>query len=160
VRAVIASRAATLALAALALAACGDNSGNGVSSKLCADFRTPAAGAPAAAPADAATPVDDCVRRWAYTLAGSRDGADVVAKSAVAACGGALTRWNQASLNDQPGGAGGAPAQTLSLDTGEPTTALAEHNAFAQRQALLYVIEARAAHCRPPRIANGRPVGT
>jgi hypothetical protein len=158
VRAVIASRAATLAFGALLLAACGNNGGNGVSSRLCADFRTAAAGG-AAAPADAATPVDDCVRRWAYALAGSPDGAELVAKSAVAACGAALTRWNQASLNEQAGGAG-APAQTLSLDTGEPTTALIEHNAFAQRQALLYVIEARAAHCRPPRIVNGRPAGT
>lgn len=159
-RAVIASRAATLALAAMALTACGDNGGYMVNSKLCADFKAPAGGAAAAAPTDAATPVDDCVRRWAYSLAGSRDEAEVVANAAVAACGAALTRWNQASVNQPAADAAGGPAQILSLDTGQPTNALAEHNAFAQRQALLYVIEARAGRCKPPRVANGRPVGT
>jgi hypothetical protein len=157
-RTLTASRAATLALAALALTACEDNAGTMVNSKLCPDFRAPAAGAPAAA-ADAAAPVDECVRRWAFSLAGSRDEAEVVANAAVAACGAALTRWNQASLNQQPQDSTGGPTQTLSLDTGQPTNALAEHNAFAQRQALLYVVEARAGHCRPPPVVKGAPVG-
>ena len=160
-RPLTASRAAVLALAAMALSACEDNSGTVVNSKLCPDFKAPAAGAPAAVAAtDAASPVDECVRRWAFSLAGSRDEAEVVANAAVAACGGALTRWNQASLN-QPAQdpTTGAPTETLSLDTGQPTNALAEHNAFAQRQALLYVVEARAGHCRPPPVVKGVPAG-
>ncbi|HLZ82516.1 MAG TPA: hypothetical protein VKQ54_03045 [Caulobacteraceae bacterium] len=158
-RPLTASRAALLVLAALALAACEDNGGTMVNGKLCPDFKAPAPGAPAVA-ADAASPVDECVRRWAFSLAGSRDEAEVVANAAVAACGAAITRWNQASLN-QPvtDPTTGAPTQTLSLDTGQPTNALAEHNSFAQRQALLYVIEARAGHCRPPPFVKGAPVG-
>ncbi|HZZ33141.1 MAG TPA: hypothetical protein VFE10_14230, partial [Phenylobacterium sp.] len=128
-------------------------------SKLCPDFRAPAAGAPAV-PTDAATPVDECVKRWAFSLAGSRDDAEVVANAAVAACSAALTRWNQAGVN-QPGqqDSAGAPAQTFSLVTGQPTNALAEHNSFAQRQALLYVVEARAGRCRPPPVVKGVPTG-
>lgn len=157
-RAVIAARAATLALAAMALTACEDHGGTTANGKLCYDFRAPAA-ATAAAAADAAAPVDDCVRRWSYSLAPSRDEAEVVANAAVAACGPALTRWNQASLNEPAPDSTGAPSQTLSLDTGQPTNALAEHNAFAQRQALLYVVEARAGHCRPPPVVKGVPAG-
>jgi hypothetical protein len=157
-RPLTAPRAVTLALATLALAACEDHGGTMVNSKLCPDFRPPSAGAPPAA-TDAAAPVDECVRRWAFSLAGSRDEAEVVANAAVAACGAALTRWNQASLNQPAPDASGAPAQTLSLDTGQPTNALAEHNAFAQRQALLYVVEARAGRCRPPPMVKGVPAG-
>ena len=157
-RAVTAPRVVTLALAALALAGCEDQGGTVVNSKLCPDFRAPAAGAPPVA-TDAAAPVDECVRRWAFSLAGSRDEAEVVANAAVAACGAALTRWNQASLNQPAPDATGAAAQTLSLDTGQPTNALAEHNGFAQRQALLYVVEARAGHCRPPPVVKGVPAG-
>ncbi|MDB5481441.1 MAG: hypothetical protein JWO83_2494 [Caulobacteraceae bacterium] len=158
-RALIASRAATLALAALALTACENNGGTMVNSKLCPDFKAPAAGAPAVVATDAAAPVDECVRRWAFSLAGSRDEAEVVANAAVAACGAALTRWNQASLTQPTQDSTGGPTQILSLDTGQPTNALAEHNAFAQRQALLYVVEARAGHCRPPPVVKGAPVG-
>jgi hypothetical protein len=157
-RALTASRAATLALAAMALTACEDHGGTMVNSRICPDFKAPVAGAPAVA-TDAAAPVDECVRRWAFSLAGSRDEAEVVANAAVAACGAVLTRWNQASLNQPAPDATGAPAVTLSLDTGQPTNALAEHNAFAQRQALLYVVTARAGHCRPPPVVKGAPAG-
>ena len=159
-RPLTAARTATVAvtaIAALALAACENNDGSMVNSKICADFRAqalPAVGA------DPATPVDNCVRRWAYSLAGARDTAEVVANAALAACGGALTRWNQASLNQAQQDSTGAPVTTLSIDTGQPTNALAEHNAFAQRQALLYVVEARAGRCRPPPVVKGVPVGT
>jgi hypothetical protein len=158
-RALMFSRLASLALAATALSACEDNGGSMVNSKLCYDFKPSAAGAAPVA-TDAATPVDDCVRRWAYSLAVSRDEAEVVANAAVAACGPALTRWNQASLNQTQQDSTGAPAETLSLDTGQPTNALAEHNGFAQRQALLYVVEARAGRCRPPPVTKGVPAGT
>jgi hypothetical protein len=161
VRALIGPGAVMLAAAAVALSACNDSGGGyAVNGRLCPDFRVHAAGAPAA-PTDAATPVDDCVRRWAFSLAGSRDEAQVVADATLAACAAALGRWNQASLN-QPGqqDGTGAPTQTLSLDTGQPTNALAEHAAFAQRQALLYVVQARAGRCRPPPVVKGVPAGT
>lgn len=138
---------------------------------LCPDFR--AAVQPAAAPAgapDAAAPVDDCVRRWAFSLAGARDRAEVVAGAAVAACDGALSHWNQAALAQAaPAGAdqmagqmadqAGAPVEALSLTTGQPTNPMAAHAAFARDRALLYVVEARAGRCAPPPAKNGVPVG-
>ena len=147
-----------LALMALGLSAC-DDGGHMVNHSICMDFKT-ANGAPTALPAavvDAASPVDECVRRWSYSLAGSRDTADVVADAAVAACGATLSRWNQAGLGQQA--APGADAQALSLTTGEPTNALAEHNAFAHGRALLYVVQARAGRCAPPPATNGVPAG-
>jgi hypothetical protein len=158
-RSLIAPGLTGLALAATLLSGCEDNGGTTANTKLCYNFRSSAGNAPAAA-ADAATPVDDCVRRWAYSLAGSRDEAAAVAGAAVAACEAALTRWNQASLNDAPQGGGAPPSDTLSLDTGQPTNALAEHNAFAQRQALLYVVQARAGRCKPPPVVKGAPAGS
>jgi len=151
-----------LAVVALSLAACGGHDGRMVNSKICVDFKpanTAQAGVPATANADAATPVDECVRRWAYSLAGARDSADVVAGAAVTACGAALSRWNQASLSQQAQVAAGGPAQALSLTTGEPTNAFAEHNIFAQGRALFYVVQARAGRCAPPPTVNGLPVG-
>ncbi len=143
-----------VALAALGLAACGDR-GRMTNAGICADFK---AGQAQTTPTanDAAAPVDDCLRRWAYSLAGSRDRADVVAEAAVAACNPALSRWSQATLSQQtPSGGEG-----LSLTTGEPTNPLAEHSAFARGRALLYVVQARAGRCAPPPTANGLPVGT
>jgi len=154
---------AALALAAMGLSACGDRDEGTANAKICADFKTagPAqAGAPAASPSDAATPVDDCVRRWAYSLAGSRDSADVVAEASVAACAGVLTRWNQAGVNQQAQAEAGPPEQALSLMTGQPTNPFAEHSAFAHGRALLYVVQARAGRCPPPPAANGVPTGT
>jgi hypothetical protein len=149
-----------LALAAVGLTACGGHGEHMVNSRICADFKTTSTtqtGAPALAAPDAAAPVDDCVRRWAYSLAGARDHADVVADAAVAACGGALTRWNQTGLTqDSQSG----PVQALSLTTGQPTNAMAEHSAFAHARALLYVVEARAGRCAPPPTTNGVPTGT
>jgi hypothetical protein len=130
--------------------------------KVCADFKaakpaaTPVAATapPVAAGAEGAAPVDDCVRKWAYSLAASRDTADTVAEAAVAACNVQLARWNQQSLS-QPG----ADVEASSITTGQPTTPLAEHSAFAGARALLYVVEARAGRCAPPPITNGAPDG-
>ena len=154
---------AALALAAMGLSACNDHGDRVVNTKICADFSTAASsaqpGATPIAPADAASPVDECVRRWAYSLAGSPDHADIVANAVVAACGAALTRWSQASLSQPPQDAASS-ADALSLTTGMPTNAVAEHSAFAHGRALLYVVEARAGRCAPPPVANGVPVGT
>jgi len=154
---------AALALAAMGLSACGDRYDGMSNPKICGDFKTAAAaqtGAPVAAPSDAATPVDECVRRWAYSLAGSRDSADIVAEAAVSACSGALTRWNQAGVNQQAQAESAPPEQALSLLTGQPTNPFAEHSAFAHGRALLYVVQARAGRCAPPPAANGAPAGT
>jgi hypothetical protein len=143
---------AMLCLGVLGLSACSDNShavaGN---PKICADFK---AAKPATSEADAgAAPLDECVRRWAYSLAPSRDAADTVAEAVVGACNGQLARWNGQVLNVQ------GSAEAASLTTGEPTTPLAEHNAFAHGRALLYVVQARAGACAPPPATNGVPDG-
>ena len=143
---------AALAIAALGLAACEDRHEAMANPKICADFKTNPG---ASAAADPSTPVEECARRWAYSLAGSTDSAEVVADAVVAACAPALGKWNQASLGQTAPGA----EQALSLTTGQPTNPLAEHNAFAQGRALLYVVEARAGRCKPPPVSNGVPAG-
>lgn len=154
---------AALAVAAMSLTACGDHDGGMVNAKICANFKVPITaqnGAQAAAASDAATPVDECVRRWAYSLAGARDSAEVVAGATVAACGAALSHWNQAGLSQQAQAGADATEQPLSLTTGQPTTPMAEHSTFAHDRALFYVVQARAGRCAPPPVTNGVPVGT
>ena len=145
---------AAVALAALGMAACEDRHDTMANPKICADFKTNPG---AMAASDPSTPVEECTRRWAYSLAGSRDSAEVVADAVVAACAPALGKWNQASLGQAAPGGG---EQALSLTTGQPTNPLAEHSAFANGRALLYVVEARAGRCAPPPTANGVPAGT
>lgn len=142
-----------LCLATLALGACSaPSSGMPANSKICADFKQPKAALPGVS-ADAAA-VDDCVRRWAYSLAASRDDAETVADAASAACNTQLARWNQQALT-QPG----ADEASTSLITGESTTALAEHNTFSHTRALFYVVQARAGTCSPPPAKDGAPEG-
>lgn len=150
-----AMKTASLAvIAALSLTACSDNDGAKVAKGICTPFATtPAAttttaGVPALTPtvsADGAVPVEDCLHRWAYSLAGAKDTADVVADAAVAACSSALSKWNQASLSGPTG-----PSDAVSLITGEPTSAIAEHRNFATSRALFFVVQARAGNCAPP----------
>ena len=71
---------AVLALAALGMAACEEQPNAMANPKICADFRSNA-GPGVTAAADPSTPVDECARRWAYSLAGSRDSAEVVAEA-------------------------------------------------------------------------------
>lgn len=162
------SALAVLTLAALGLSACDERHEMAANPKVCADFKTAkpasttagttssvATAPPMLAGAEgAAQPVDDCVRRWAYSLASSRDDADTVAEAAVAACNVQLARWNQQTLG-QPG----SDLEASSIITGQPTTPLGEHSAFAGARALLYVVQARAGHCAPPPITNGVPDG-
>ncbi len=148
---------ATLALGAAALAGChanpnGDIAVNGKGdSRICTPFAavtTTAAvpGAPAVAVADGSSTVDDCVHRWAYTLAGSRDPADLVGQAAVAACATAVSGWN-----DQVMSQGGAPIrEAMSMTTGEAMNPIAAHGEFAKARALFYVVQARAGNCAPP----------
>jgi hypothetical protein len=147
------SIAAALSLVAFTLSACNAPPKTGGNAKICADFKA-ARPAPAAGSADGAAPLDECVRRWAYSLAPSRDDADVVAEAVAAACTAQLARWNQQTLN-QPGGEG----EATSITTGQPTSPLAEHNAFSHARALFYVVQARAGSCPAPPAVHGVPEG-
>ena len=145
-----------LGCAALGLTACNEPARGG-NAKICVDFK--AAKAPSATPgapaaADGAARVDECVKRWAYSLASSPDDAMVVAEAAKSACGAQLASWNQQIVN-QPG----ADGESVSIMTGEPTTPLAEHNGFAERRALFYVVQARAGNCAAPPAKDGVPEG-
>lgn len=145
---------AAVLVAAAALTACAKPaSQTGANAAICANFKLANAGVAPGAPEGAAT-VDDCVRRWAYSLAPSRDAAEAVAEASVAACGTALSRWNQASLSTPDG-----VEESASLITGQPTNPLAEHNAYAHARALLYVVQARAGSCAPPPAKDGVPTG-
>lgn len=156
-----------LSLGAVGLAACKPQARSGprADNRLCTPFATAqanTAAAPGLAPAaaaDPAAPLDNCLHMWGYSLAASSDPADVVARATVAACGSALSRWNQATLSppDLPPGAA-PPAEALSLTTGQPISPMAAHNEFAQTRALFYVVQARAGHCAPPPANNGQPV--
>ena len=145
---------ATLCVAALGLTACNNAGGSGMAanSKVCVDWKQ--AKPAVVAGADGAGPVDECVKRWAYSLASSADDAGTVAEAAAQACNTQLARWNQASLS-QPNG----DAEATSITTGETTTPLAEHNAFSRGRALFYVVQARAGHCAAPPIKDGVPEG-
>jgi hypothetical protein len=147
------SVAAALAVGAMGLSACDEPRKTAANTKICADFKT-ARTPVAVGPNEGAAPLDECVRRWAYSLAPSRDDADVVAEAAVAACTTHLTRWNQQTLN-QPDG----QVEAASLTTGQPTSPLAEHNAFAHARALFYVVQARAGNCPAPPAVAGVPEG-
>jgi hypothetical protein len=143
-----------LGLTALGVVGCEQGPKTGGNAKICADFKT-AKAAPIAPGADGAATMDECLKRWAYSLAPSRDDAEVVAAAAKSACGAQLSRWNQ-QIVGQPGAAEGESASIL---TGEPTTPLAEHNNFADRRALFYVVQARAGSCATPPFKNGAPEG-
>ena len=143
--------------ALLALGACSNPRAMAANDKICVDFKHPKVAAPVGVAggvsADAAA-VDNCVRRWAYSLASSRDDAGTVAEAASAACNTQLSRWNQQALA-QPG----ADEASASLISGEPTNALAEHANFSHSRALFYVVQARAGNCAPPPAADGVPEG-
>lgn len=156
------------ALAALGLVACNParNGQAGGGAGLCTPFAanqagaTQPAGAAAVAPPLAGDPssvMDDCLHRWGYALAASSDDATHVAQAALAACSGALARWNQQTAS--MGSDGSEPIQAPSLVTGEPTTPIGQHLAFAQGRALFYVVQARAGKCTAPPMQNGVPVG-
>ena len=152
---------AALCLSALSLSACNDaHRAQASNPKICTSFQAANAnankGGVATAPAidDGAAPLDECVRRWAYSLAPSRDDADVGAEAGVGACNAQLTRGNR-QARAAPDGEG----QDASLTAGELTSPIGEHVRFANTRALLYVVQARAAACAPPPTTNGVPEG-
>jgi len=146
-------RTATLGLclvSAVALSACHRGAGmlGGGDARVCTPFTavvTPAAttpGAPlASTPVDTGAAVDDCLHRWSYILAKSRDPADIVGRAAVAACASSLSAWNQQALGQ---------ADAISSTTGQTVNAMSAHGDYAQGRALFYVVQARAGNCAPP----------
>jgi hypothetical protein len=148
---------AAAVLAVLAVAACSKGEG-GRGQAICTPFPenakayAPGGGASPLLPSDPAFVVDDCLHRWGYTLAAASDPAAAVAQATVAACTTSLTRWNQQTLSVAAGGPQpvNAPPQAPSLLTGQPTSPIAEHFAYAQSRALFYVVQARAGKCAPP----------
>ncbi|WP_304177929.1 hypothetical protein [Phenylobacterium aquaticum] len=137
-------------VALMGLAACGEPVAKGICTPFPNATAATASGAPAPATAasDPAAPVEDCVHRWAYSLAGAKDSADQVALATVAACSGQLSRWNQQAMAPATGAS--TQAEAVSLITGDPTGPIAAHHDFAASRALFYVVQARAGHCAPP----------
>lgn len=152
--------AASIALAALALAGCNNTTQGGPAvANFCPNFKTASTNTsgPLAVTDPNGAAADECVRRWAYSMAPSRDSASMVAEASISACAARLGAWNQAGLSQFGGGA--PPAEAVSIITGQPTNPVAEHNSFLRGRALLYVVQARAGHCAPPAIVNGAPSG-
>jgi hypothetical protein len=122
------------------------------SGKYCTPFAAPAAASNATtdglAPAavnDPAVAFDDCIHRWGYVLAPSRDPADVVAQASVEACSSILASWSQQT---QP-----QPTPYSPRDRGQAQQApdpQAQRMHAAEGRALFYVVQARAGQCSPP----------
>jgi hypothetical protein len=116
-------------------------------SKYCTPFKTATTNVNATL-SDPAALFDDCLHRWAYTLAPARDPADVVARASVDACGPILTAWNQQTLGQNP-----QPPQGRYASRGpqqQQNNPLAQRMGMVESRALFYVVQARAAGCAPP----------
>jgi hypothetical protein len=123
--------------------------------KYCTPFpSTPAAtnaaiGLAPAASADPAVAFDDCIHRWSYVLAPSRDPADVVAQASVEACSSILANWSQQAAQTAPA----EPTRYSSRGRGEsaqPPNPEAQRMHAAEGRALFYVVQARAGSCAAP----------
>jgi len=122
--------------------------------KYCTPFPSTAAASNAttglapAANSDPAVAFDDCIHRWSYVLAPSRDPADVVAQASVEACSSILASWSQ-----QIGQASQEPAdysprgRSAAPQTPDPET---QRMHAAEGRALFYVVQARAGGCAAP----------
>lgn len=150
----------TLAAAA-SLAACNQaNSSRDAVAGLCTPFPAAPAAAPTSGPAapvatagDPVAPLDDCLHRWSYALAGAGDeSSTTVAQAALSACHNVLTRWNRDTVSS-----GGETSEAPSLTTGEIMNPIAAHYAFAESRALFYAVQAKAGHCAAPRFKDGAP---
>ena len=149
--------AATLAAA---LAGCNRQAAEGgnislAGGKYCTPFPTAAAatnatsGLAPAASSDPAVSFDDCIHRWSYVLAPSRDPADVVAQASVEACSSILANWSQqAAQTALP-----EPTRYSSRgrsDAAQPPNPEAQRMHAAEGRALFYVVQARAGSCAAP----------
>jgi hypothetical protein len=119
--------------------------GRTANAKVCSPFAPQAAGVDPAIGSDAVA-LDDCMHRWGYRLAKSKDGADLVAQAVVAACSPVLERWNQSTLAQPQAG----PDSAASLVTGKTNNTPAARFEGSQSKALFYVVQARAGNCAAP----------
>jgi hypothetical protein len=98
--------------------------------------------------ADPAVGFDDCIHRWGYALAGSRDPADVVAQASVQACSAILQTWSQQLASQSPQTTrAGRGAMSPDQQQNDP---MAQQMRAAEGRALFYVVQARAAGCAAP----------
>ena len=124
-------------------------------SKYCSPFpsaSTPSNATTGLAPAantDPAVSFDDCIHRWGYALAPSRDPADVVAQASVEACSSILANWSQ-----QISQTGAEPPQYSARGRREtqqaPPDPETQRMHAAEGRALFYVVQARAGGCAAP----------
>ena len=123
-------------------------------SKYCSPFPStsvPSNAATGLAPAantDPAVTFDDCIHRWGYALAPSRDPADVVAQASVEACSTILANWSQ-QIGQQQGEPSGDDSRggREAPQTPDPE---AQRMHAAEGRALFYVVQARAGGCAAP----------
>lgn len=121
--------------------------------KYCTPFPSAPAASNAAglAPApnnDPAVAFDDCIHRWSYVLAPSRDPADVVAQASVEACSSILASWSQ-QVDQTQGDATDYSRRGASLASQPPDPETQRMHA-AEGRALFYVVQARAGGCAAP----------
>jgi hypothetical protein len=98
---------------------------------------------------DPAISFDDCIHRWGYVLASSRDPADVVAQASVEACSSVLASWSQqiSQTSDSAAADYGPRSRGQSQQTPDPA---AQRMHAAEGRALFYVVQARAGNCAAP----------
>jgi hypothetical protein len=108
-----------------------------------------ASGLAPVASSDPAIAFDDCIHRWSYVLAPSRDPADVVAQASVEACSSILANWSQQiAQTSQPEPAQYSPrGRTEAAQAPDPQT---QRMHAAEGRALFYVVQARAGSCAAP----------
>jgi hypothetical protein len=122
-------------------------------SKYCSPFPSaspPSNAATGLAPAaniDPAVSFDDCIHRWGYALAPSRDPADVVAQASVEACSSILANWSQQIGQTEP--AQYSPRGRRGAQQAPPDPETQRMHA-AEGRALFYVVQARAGGCAAP----------
>ena len=150
---------ATAAMAAVGLSGCNRQaaaaSGNLTltGSKYCTPFPSTSAptntatGLATAANTDPAVSFDDCIHRWGYALAPSRDPADVVAQASVEACSTILANWSQQVGQSEPSQY--SPRDRRGAQQGPPDPEAQRMHA-AEGRALFYVVQARAGGCAAP----------
>jgi hypothetical protein len=151
-------------MSAAALGACNRQDGAGEpghvslagGSKYCTPFPTANAntnstGLAVPTTADPATSFDDCIHRWGYTLASSRDPADVVAQASVEACSSILINWSRQAAS-QAGGDTGQQDEAQGGQGGgmQQPDPMAQRMHAAEGRALFYVVQARAGGCAAP----------
>jgi hypothetical protein len=104
--------------------------------------------------ADPGAALDDCVHRWAYALAPSRDPADIVAHAAIDACSAIVTTLSQQAA--PAASDSNATQDDQQQDQQQAENPIAQQMRATEGKALFYVVQARAAGCAPPP-ANSLP---